>query len=287
MVKTYSEIVQMRAGATPHTFDGAQTVTFNQYAKHLVGLKISHSVSAQTAAEGFAMAIKLTSSNWNGDRYFFAGAVQNVNVETNISPGLSGLDVVALDIPISPNTTMQVDISTVAGATQTGTHDVTIEVVYADGPLPAEAKRAMEAAAGMLSAKGGSYGYTTALATTTRTALTGNNGTLNIPAEAQEIIAVVPIGILDTAHTESQEGTGYFEVDYGMGDQGVQRYAVAGWMPGLGTEVDSPAPLPVKNMRSPIFIQGLPAANLTVNGYYTAYSAITGGADYALNILWR
>lgn len=287
MTQTYSDIVQMRAGATPQSFDGNQTVRFNEKARKLVAIKVSHSLSVQTAAEGWAMAIRLQSSNFNGSRYFFAGAFQNINVETNISPGTTMLDIVALDIDIQPNTTLTVDISTVVGSTQTGTHDVTLEFMYADGALPADIMQAIVARSGMPPAKGGSYGYTSALATTVETALTGNNSTLNIPAEAKEIIAVVPIGLLDTAHTQSEEGTGFFKVDYGLSDQGVQKYSVAGWAPGLGTEVDSPAPNCIAQIRSPIYISNLPNRELQVQAWYTAYSAITGGADYALNILWR
>ena len=284
MVQTYSDQVTLRAGATPHTFDGAGTFTLNEKARKLVALKLSHSSSVTTAAEGSAMALQLDSSNWNGNRYFFMGQIEASNVETNASARPTTKDVIALDIDVQPNTVINVNISTILGATQTGTQDIVLELVYADGALPTDLMAALAGRSGVVPCKGGSYAYTQALATTVETAMSGNATTLNIPAEAKEIIGVSVIGTLDTAITQSEEGAYYIRVDYGLSNQGTQKYAGQGWLPGLGTEVDNNS---WKVERDGIYISALPSRELQVRAYVNAISAITGGADYALNILWR
>ena len=230
---TFSDIVQMRAGATPQTFDGNQTLRINERGKKLVAMKVSQSLSVVTTDEGLGMAVRLQSSNWNGSRYFFAGWVANSPPASNHASYGGFIDIVPLDITIAPNTTVIVDISTVLGATQTGTLDVTIEFMYSDGSISSDIVQSLEGKSGMVSAKGGSYGYATALTTTTRTAFTGNGTSLNIPEEASEIIAVIPEMVLDSAVTQSEEITGFVEVDFGLSDQGVQKYALNGGSPGL------------------------------------------------------
>jgi hypothetical protein len=286
MAQTFSESQNTRGGASPHTFDNALTFQFNEAARKLVAIIVAHSLSVRTADEAVGLCIKIESSNWNGPRYFFCGFIAPSGPATNAAEKLAAQDVIALDITVAPSTTMTVSVSSVIGATQTGTHDVTIEVVSADAALPEKIKRAFEAKFGLPSVKGGSYGYATALATTARTALTGNNGTLNVPAEAEEILGIVAIQAPDGAITADQEIAGHVEVDYGLKDQGKQEYAANGGIPNDGTEVDGNEPLSVALCRRPVFIGKLPKRELSVKAYANAMGAKTGGTDWALNILW-
>jgi hypothetical protein len=285
LVQTFHETVTIRGGAIPQTFDGGATLNFNERASVLVGMKVSHSLSIHTTEEANGLCIRLQSSNWNGSRYFAAGFIQMAGPATNRSVEGVEPDFIALDIPVSSNSSMTIDVSTILGATQTGTNDVNIEFIYADGQLPADIVQSFIAAAGHVPAKGGSYAYYTALATTAEVALTGNATLLNIPQEAKEIIAVAAHEALDTAVTVSEELGSTIRVDYGLTDQGVKQYTTNGGVPNLGTEVDGGAIFKVT--RTPSYIPMLPNRELQVRAYVTSLSACTGGKDGYINILWR
>ena len=279
----FSDVVQMRAGATPHTFDGAQTLDLNERAKDIIAMIVSQSLSAWTTDEGLGMAIQLDSSNWNGNRYFFAGWMSSSGPTTNHAATLTQADVVPLKIPVGENTSVNVNISAVLGATQTGTFDVTIGFLYSDGEVPSDVMDYIQSHG--VRAAGGQYAYTQALATTTRTALTNNaNAFFNIPASATEIIGFRIGMVLDGAVTQLEETSGLMEIDTGISDQGVQKYAFGGGSPGIGTEVEGGNPVMWQTI--PAYIP-LPNREIKMRGFVTLMSAITGGMDIAVNVLWR
>ena len=288
MGMVYTDRVTIRAGATPQTFDGAATIRFNEFAKKIVGIGLVHSLSTYTTDEGYAMAIKLSGNAGLGskDPVFFMGMAAHAGPTTNTAAKPSPPDKLALDIDVEKNTTLQIDISTIAGATQTGTHDIVVVIYYSDGAVPQDVLNSF--GIGMVPVKSGSYGYATALATTVETALTGNGTTLNVAAEAKELVGAVLLQILDTAVTAAEELGGHVRMDYGLGNQAKQEYPSNGGVPGIGTEVEGGDPLPIALCRQTIYID-LKSVNreLTVSGFVTAMSAITGGADWALNLLWR
>ena len=286
MVQTYSDVVTMRAGATPQTFDGAQTITLNEKARKLVGIQISESLSVRTTDEGSAKVVRLTSSNWNGSRYFLMGSAFSSGPANNNSSKGAPMDFVALDIPVAPNSTVQIDITEASGATQTGTHDVAVELMYADGNLPADVQAAMNAKAGCPAVKGGTYNYLAGATATAETALTGNAGALvNIPQEAREIVGIATSMECDTAVTADEEHAAYIRTDYGIATQGVQKQALPGIQPNDGTEVEGNIPRLVS--RNPMYLGNLPGRELQVRTYLNLYGAVSGGVGIVVNYLWR
>lgn len=283
MSLAYSDTVQMRAGSTPYAFDGNQTLRLNSRARRIVAMIVSHSLSTLTTDEAVGLMVRLQSNNWNGSKYFVAGWMHSSPPATNHSATGVMPTVLALDIPVKPDTTITVDITSILGATMTGTHDVTIQFLYDDGSTPSDILAKI--GQNVVAAKGGSYGYSAALTTTTRTALTGNGTSLNIPPEATQIIGAVALMALDTAVTAAEEFGGIIEIDFGLAEQGKQVVALNGGSPGLGTEVEGGVPEKVYYL--PLYIGNLPNRELQVNAYVTLLSAITGGADIALAIIWR
>jgi hypothetical protein len=196
------------------------------------------------------------------------------------------IDFIALDIDVAPSTTISIDITEALGATQTGTHDVVIELLYSDGELPIDVKMAMVGAARCPAVKGGTYLYNAAVTAAGETACTNNNTvTSNIPAEAREIVGIGMALEADTAVTADQEHTGNFKIDYGLVEQGSQKYAFPGLLPNDGTEVDGNVPRRVS--RRPIYIGNLPPRELALRGYVDLYGASTGGVGAVINPLWR
>ncbi|MEE9119065.1 MAG: hypothetical protein V3U02_10795, partial [Calditrichia bacterium] len=159
----FTDHVQMRAGATPQTFDGNQTVRFNEVGKRLTGLSIGQSQSIQTTDEGFAIAVKLSENSGLTSKapIFFMGWTMDSGPTTNHAAQAWPADYLGLDIGVAGNSTMRVDISSIAGAIQTGTHDVAITAHYDSGDTPDDILFAAAAASGVVAVKGGSYGYIT------------------------------------------------------------------------------------------------------------------------------
>lgn len=278
------QAIQMRAGATPQVFDGNQSITLKDSAKKLVGIEVSHSLSTGTVEEGFAMMLRLQSPNWAGSHYFIMGGTNQASTNTNTAASGLMVDLLALDIDVQPNTTITVDITTVAGAVQSGTHDVTIVLLIDDGNTPQDVLDALRGGNHIVPAKGGSFGYTTALTTADRTALTGNLTTLNVPPVAEAIIGAVALMILDTAVTANEELGGKIEVETGIEGQGTQEIPLNGGNPEIGNAATGSNMTLVK--RLPMYIE-TPNREIQIKAFVTPYSAITGGADHALNLLWR
>jgi hypothetical protein len=180
---------------------------------------------------------------------------------------------------------MRVDLSTLAGATQTATHDCQITIHYDAADTPRDILDAAAGGAGIVPIKGGSFGYVTALATTTETALEGNGSTLNIPMEAKEIVAISAAKVLDGAVTAAQELGGKIRLEFsGISNANKQEYSLSGGLPGAGTEVEGGTPSALK--RIPMFLR-CPNQEIQVSGFITFLSAITGGADAVVALYWR
>ena len=281
----FTDRVSFRAGATPQTFDGGQTFRINSKGRRLLGVALGSSMSAHTTDEGAAMAIKL-SNNENIPKPIFLPMGHTVapGPATNSSVKFSPVDFMPLDIKVEPNTTIQLDISTVVGATQTGTWDVVVTLLYDDGSTPADIVQAMLGRKGIVALKGGSYGYSTAITTTAETALTGNGTPLNIPAFAKEIVGIVAIVLLDTAVTAAEEIGGHVRLELGLDDDGKQEYPLNGGQPPLGTEVEGGGIAMM--FPTPMYIP-LPSREIQASAFVTFLSAVTGGADVAVFLLWR
>lgn len=284
----YHEVVQMQAGATPLTFDGSGTARFNDRATKLVAMVVSHSLSVRTTDEAVGIIVRLSSSNWAGYRYFAGGLVFTGGPANNASVKTGPATVIALDIPIRPNTTMSVDLTTVIGATQTGTNDVTITFIYCDGKTPSDILLNLaKCNNGLcpLPVRGGTFNQDAAVATTARTAMTYNNAAeFNIPAEATEIVGCLVANALDGAVSADEDFTGYIEFEFGIPDAVDQKIPLQSFIPGDGTEVDgadwatwSYIPMHVK----------LPNREIQARAYTVLYHAITNGGDVAINLLWR
>lgn len=284
----YHGIAQMRAGATPQTFDGSQTITFNEKAARLVALCVSMSQSVRTTDEGVGMGVKLSSSNWQGDRYFPAGYLQPVGPATNAAYKAFKSTIIPLDIEVGGNTTVEVNISTVIGATQTGTLDVTIDLIYDDGETPGDIIDAIRLAPNSMipiAIKGGNYLYLANLAVTARTAFSNNNSAAgNIPAEAEELVGCIAGAVPDTALTADQEATGYLDYEFGISEGVDQKALLSGSIPGDGTEVDGNEP--ADWAYTPMYLR-MPDREVQVRGFVNLYGAVTGGLSLAAFLLWR
>ena len=276
----------MRAGATPYTFDGEQTGRFNDKAKKLVAMAVSMSLTAVTTDEAVGTVIRINSTNWTGNRYFSGGFIHASPNTTNKSATPVHVTTTWLDIDITPNTTFNVDITTVIGAIMTGTVDVTIDFIYDDGQTPQDIINGIGSIAQQgVAAKGGQFNYLAALADTAETPMTLNNTSqANIPADAIEIIGIESAYALDTAITASQELTGKIRFDFGVQGQGDQFALMNGGSPGLGTEVDSGAP--AYWSKQPFYLK-VPNREIQVRAFANAYGDVTGGADLAYVLLWR
>lgn len=284
----YHEIVQMRAGATPQSFDGSGTANFNGKAKKLIAIVAAPSMSVYTTDEGFGGAVKLSSSNFRGDRYFPFGFLFNSGPSTNSAVKGFGTTIVPTDIDIAPNSSMTVNISTVIGSTQTGTIDITFDFVYDDGSTPQELINKYANAHNSLipvAVKGFTLNYYQAIAATSETALTGNaTSVANVPQEAVEIVGEVNGLALDTAVTQSEEITGKIRHDLSLTEAKAQDTPIGGGMPNLGTEVEGGALYSWSF--NPMYLR-TEGKEVTVRQYVTMYSAITGGADLASMLAWR
>ena len=283
----WTDSITIRAGATPLTFDGEGTIRFNDLARRITGISIGHSLSAWTTEEGYAMAVKLSENAGLPSRnpVFFMGMLAAAGPTTNKAEEVRPQDYVPLDIPVAPSSTMRVDITTILGATQTGTHDVRITIHYDAGDTPADILAAAAGRSGVAPCKGGSYGTVTALTTATETAMTGNGSTLNIPMEAKEIIGIVAIGAADTAVTQLEEMGGHVRLEFsGITDANKQEYPINGGNPNIGTEVEGGNACELR--RLPMYLR-CPNQEIQVSAFINALSAKTGGADYAVNLLWR
>lgn len=278
-----SKVAQMRAGATPQSFDGAQKIRMpsnDGRPSTIVSIVLSASMSIITTDEGAGMAVKLTAEDWAGSKIFPMGWLHASPNATNLSCKPAGQDILGVDIPVKSLVDVQVDISTILGAVQTGTWDVTVGLLIDDGYTP---KKVLDRIPFPIREIAGSnFGYTTALTTTTKTDLS----TIKIPASAQAIVAGKFLGVLDTAITADEEITSYFTLtDDAEAIKGTHDYPGMGGSPGLGTEVNSGehgwAPW------IPMFIDlSKVTKEITVTPSVTAYSAITGGADYACALAW-
>lgn len=275
----FCERIQFTHGATPHTFDGNQTITLNDKARKLHALVCSHSLSARAADEGHAAAIRMSSDNWSGTRTFPFGWIIEAETATNAAPSAVGQDIIALDIDVGPSSKITADVSTILGATQTGTVDAEIGFLYSDGNIPADVLA--QIAKNNVPFKGGGYGYVAALTTTVRTALS----IFTIPSFAQAIVGGKFLRAIDTAVTADEEVTGYIELDFGVSGQGVQNYPTIGGVPQDGTDAGTGA----KNLMPwiPMYVDLSQSGEVTVNAFINAKSAITGGADYSVCLGWR
>jgi len=282
----FTDTITIRGGATPQTFDGNGTFRLNEKARVICGISINHSLSIYTADEGYALGVRLSeNSAFTGKNpVFVMGNVGFPGPATNNSIKPMPVDKINLNIPVSPNSTVRADLSTLAGATQTGTHDCEITLYYSDS---ANLNDFWAYFGQNIPCKGGVYAYTTALTTKSETALTGNGSTLNIPAEATEIIGINTLQVPDGAVTPSEEIGGKVRLDLGLQNQGKQEYPSNGGIPNLGTEVEGGSAIRATDNLVTTIISGLPSRELQVSAYVTAKSAITGGADWLINILWR
>jgi hypothetical protein len=282
----YEALAQMRGGATPHTYDGAVTVSLNSMARRIIGLTLSHSISVRTTDEAVGMVVRLSSSEWNGNRYFGMGFGGTMGPATNSSQQSVALDYMPFLQPVAANSDIVVDITTVLGATMTGTNDITLIIHYDSGDTPVDVLQAAAAKSGLpYNIRGGNYVYTAAQTGTAETALTGNNTEVaNIPAEAKEIVGSRQLSATDGALTADEEITGYVRWDFGIPEQGDQRSPIPALVPGDGTEVDTGA---VANWsHSPMYLR-LPSKLVVTRGYINLYGASTGNYTGAFNLLWR
>lgn len=283
----WTDSIVIRAGATPLTFDGNGTIRFNSSGKRITGISIGHSLSTYTTDEGYAMAVRLSENEGLPSRnpVFIIGMLADGGPTTNKSEQGTPQDYLPLDIPIAGNSTMRVDLTTIAGATQTGTHDVQLTIHYDANDTPKDILDAAAGASGVVPLKGGSYGTVTALTTTTETALTGNGGVLNIPGEAKEIVAIAAVVIADTAITGQEEIGGKVRLEFsGIANANKQEYPLSGGVPNLGTEVEGGIATGIR--RLPMYLQGT-GNEIQISGFITLLSAKTGGADIAVNLMWR
>jgi hypothetical protein len=276
-VTTFSDISQMRGGATTYTFDGAGSIVTNEKCSKVVGLVVNQSLSARTNDEGNGMAVKLECNSWaGGNRIFPIGWVHGADTAANACPQHTDYDILPLNIPTPPQSTISINIAGTLGATGTGTYDTTVGILYSDAQTPNEY---LLRSPNCYPAAGGDYGYIAALATTTRTAFS----TFTIPAWAKAVVGVRVRGVFDTAVTADEEFTSFAELDLGIGSAGVQKFPGPGAMPQDGTDVDGGQCINIRYI--PTYIP-LPSSDLTCKGYLTAYSAISGGADYELSLIW-
>lgn len=283
----WTDSLTLRAGATPLSFDGGGTFRINGKGTRITGISCSHSLSVHTTDEGYAMAIKLSDNIGlpSKNPVFFMGMSAPPGPTTNTAIKIHPQDYIPLDYTVAPNSTLQIDITTIAGAVQTGTHDVRFTLHYDAGDTPDDILAAAAGASGMVPVKHGSYGTLAALTTTTETPLVGNGTTLNIPGDMKEIVAICAIQVLDSAVTQSEELGGHVRVEFsGIDNANKQEYPLSGGVPNLGTEVEGGAPAALR--RLPMYLQAT-GSEIQVSGFINALSAITGGADYAVNIMSR
>ena len=137
------------------------------------------------------MSLRLSSTNWTGNRFFGMGFGFHSGPATNKAVEGYRQDIIPVDITIGPNTTILMDVSTLAGAIQTGTHDLNVDFVYDDGNTPQDVLDQYKWVSGMLPVKGGVFGRLAALATTSETPMDNNNSAeFNIPASSVAVTAV-------------------------------------------------------------------------------------------------
>lgn len=283
----WTNSVALSGGATPQSFDGNQTFRFNDKASRLTGISLSQSESIYTTDEGLAIAIRLSENAGLSSKnpVFFMGWTSDAGPASNRSAMAMAPAYIPLDIGIAASSTMRIDLTTVAGAIQTGTIDTQVTAHYDAGDTPADVLAAAAGRTGHVPVKGGTYGYITAKTTTAEAALTGNGSTLNIPGAASQIVAVYALQVLDTTVTASLEFGGKVRFEFSeIQDQDVQEYPLNGGMPNLGTEVEGGTPSVIRPL--PMYLT-VPGKEINTSGTVSFLSAITGGADVAVNLLWR
>lgn len=274
----FCDRVLIRGGATPDTYDGAGSLVLNQKAAKLEALIVSNSLSIYTVDESNGMAVQLGGTNFITDMRIPAGWISNAGTAANVSPVTLGPDIIPIDKVVSKNTTVEIDLTTILGATQTGTHDVTIGLLYSDGDVPSEIVSKIPNIVGM---GGCNVTRDSAVTTTAETPAP----TFTIPAWASEIIGGKFLMALDTAVTASQELTGYIRLELGVTEaSSEQKYPLVGGYPNLGTDVDG-AQAAIPNW-TPMYIP-LPDREITVRSFTNLASAMTGGVEIAISLAYR
>jgi len=229
------QVVDLAGGASPGTFDAATDVVLADNARSLVQIITAGSNSIQTVNEGTGVAVRLTSSsNWNGNNDIPVGAIAPSG-EAIQSAALYPQELTNLVQMVSPNSTITVAQTTIGGATQTGTADMTVGLVTDDGTTPRDILQAAEYGAIVRFKQSVGTGGDPVDATDAETALTP----FVIPGWAKEIIAGKVILTVDGNPVVSQEMHGHVRIDYGVSAQGFQSWPTNGGTPGLGTTTTS------------------------------------------------
>lgn len=220
-----------KAGATPLTFDGAARIVLGSKASMLRALILSNSLSAYTTDEGAQMLVEMSgdfkTKQFSADYGFHSGPATNHAAYGQpptiipIKQKVAGGD--AIDFNISGS-----------GATQTGTFDACIGVLY-DGIGGAPSQDVLAKMPILVAANSGVFNYD-AVAATTRQVLDAINsaqgGAMTIPAGAKEIIGV-KVGVFkDGAVTAAQNVDGYIDL-WSSHEIGNQEYPMPSIMPGL------------------------------------------------------
>ena len=272
---TFIDRVFMRAGATPDTYDGNQTITLNATARKIHALLVSNSESIHTTDEGVGISVRMTSPNWTGNLDFQAGWISPSGPATNNAVKIVPVSLVQLDLDVKPNTTVTFNITSIAGATQTGTSDTTIGLIYSDGSVGPNWEMKFP---DCLPAKGGVV-ERTAVTATTETAL----DTMVIPAHAKALIGYKAILTCDGAVTASEEGTGFVRLQLDLSGQGATNLPLSSLQPNLGTEVEGSAAQIFPYI--PIWIP-LEGRELTARGFANLASAVTTSGTVIFGLIW-
>lgn len=140
---------------------------------------------------------------------------------------------IPLAIPCSGSEVFTVDVSSY-GATQTGTLDCAISLLYRDHQsIPADVRHKMGST---VPVKGGVFEYD-AVAATTRQVLDGYRGAsvagvMDIPPQAKEIVGMLTTTAKDGAVTAAENVDGYLDL-WSDVEIGEQEYPIQPLLPGL------------------------------------------------------
>jgi len=190
-------------------------------------------------------------------------------------------EIIPLDYPALGNEVINFDIS-VTGATQTGTLDTHIGLLYCDTMPPQDWRNKFP---NMVPMRGSVCNWD-ASATTAELILNvqGASSDNRIPGWAREIIGIRPVCVKDGAVTAAEEMIAYIRLEGSGVTLGTSKWPTNALLPKLGTEVSSAAMslCPIIPAHVP-----LPGRDCVITAYGNMYAAVTANLNMGVGIYFR
>lgn len=258
----------VKAGATPTTFDGALGVSVSGEAQKALWLAIAYTLSAWTTDEGGALALRAKSKSFPELEFLDKSAYHSGPATNSSTKGMEP-SLIPVELPLNPGGTVTFNISS-TGLVQTGTLNATLGVLYqSQGAIPPDILSGIP-----VHAKDGGVLWDTVSATARQLLDAIDSGVIELPTGLKEICGMTVVVAKDAAVTAAKPVYGNVEVKSTTHKIGEQFYPIPAMLPGIGTEVEGG--IPSRGIYYPMHIPlGLKASKFQI--YANMAEAVTDG----------